>query len=220
METSDELLASFAVASDGIDAFDQALRDSVFQGDAMMAEVLGIVFVFDLIEELVEETVASAVSGDDGEGGTPGGAGKGNIEEFLLILMEGEFIEFDVAGFAGEGVGIGAEGVDALIIGEADLPSGGAIGRDGDLTDETDKLIKNAGPVLTLADVEARLNFVAGGEPDVEGWLVGSGFKDGIEGIGVGNADLARFFDDLETGVVVDPTPLVRKEVEGIQGWK
>jgi hypothetical protein len=42
------------------------------------------------------------------------------------------------------------------------------------------------------------------------------GFPDGIESIGVGDADLAGLFHDLGPGVIVDPAGLVGEETEHI----
>jgi hypothetical protein len=40
----------------------------------------------------------------------------------------------------------------------------------------------------------------------------GAGFENGIEGVGVGGAELAGFFPDTEDGIVVEPTKLEGEE--------
>src|SRR5438046_1429209 len=84
----------------------------------MEAPAHGVAVVDDLADELVEEGLDAAMGGDDGKSAAPLSDGFGNAIKQALILVEGEFVEFDMAALASEGVRIGGKAVDAAAIDE------------------------------------------------------------------------------------------------------
>ena len=75
------------------------------------------------------------MGGDEGEGAAPGGDRFGDAIEQGLVFVEGKFIEFDVTAFAGEGVWVGGDGIDAAARGEfEDVSREGVIAGVNDLT--------------------------------------------------------------------------------------
>jgi len=77
-----------------------------------------IAFVAYVANDLVEESVRTAMSGDDGESAAPLGNGFGDAVEKALILVKGEFVDFHMATFSRESVWVGGEAVDATAIRE------------------------------------------------------------------------------------------------------
>src|SRR5262249_16872689 len=118
--------AGIVSAGFGVDAFDDAFFDGFVNRDAMIAPAHGVAVFGDVADELVEEGVDAALGGDDGELAAPGGAGFGDAIEGALIFVQGELVQGDVAAFAGEGVWVGGEGIDAAAVGELEDVGGGA----------------------------------------------------------------------------------------------
>ena len=147
----------------------------------------GIALVPDVVDDLVEKGIGAAVGGDDGESAAPLGDGFRDAVEEALILMEGELIHFDMAAFAGEGVGIGGDAVNAAAIGEFEDTCGEVVFV---IQDDDAKIdggdMKNPCPIDTILEVKAGQAVVAGGDPDVKAGFGGTDLEDGVEGIGFG----------------------------------
>ena len=86
-----------------------------------------------------------------------------------------------------------------------------------DLAHVVGGLMEKAGPVLTIFKVEAGLDFIDGRNPDIKTGAAPGNFEDGIESVGEGDANLARFLHNFEGGGVEDPGDLVGEE-EGHRG--
>src|SRR5437764_2212269 len=106
--------------------------------------------LLDRANDLGEESTGAAVSGDDGELSAPGGDGFGDAVKKTLILMEGEFVEGNMAALAGESIGIGGEGKDAAAIGELE-DIGGGVG----IAIEQDLAVLGAANVQEISPVAA-----------------------------------------------------------------
>ena len=146
-----------------------------------------IVALFDVGNDFVEDGVCAAMGGDDGDLAAPGGDGFGDLIEHALILMESEFVELDVAAFAGKGVWVGGEAIDAATGGELEDVGGEMVFAIKDeLAEVVGGLLEESGPGDAIAEIEAGLFFVARGDPDVESSIAASGFEDGVIGVGVG----------------------------------
>src|SRR6516164_8934372 len=96
-----------------VDALDDALLDSFVDGELMVAPAHGVAVEKDVADELVEVTIGPTMGGHDGDGAAPGGYREGDFEQGALVRVKCELIDFDVAAFAGQGVGVGGEAVDA-----------------------------------------------------------------------------------------------------------
>lgn len=218
-EASEELSGGFVAAGALIDFLDEALGDGIVEGDAMRAPAHGIAFFFDGSEDFVEDGGCAAMGGNDGELATPLGAGLCIAEEIALIFVDCEFVEFDMSGSAGWGINAGGEGVDKAAAGKAE-----DIGADAFVCVEDLKAevfggdLEEESPVFAVVEVLASGTLVAGRDPNIESGLKAGDLSDGIEAIGVGEADLAAFFDDFEGAVIVDPALLVREQTEGMRG--
>jgi hypothetical protein len=127
--------------------------------------------------------------------------------------MEGEFVDFDVAAFAGQGVGVGGEGVDATAIGELEDVGGEMVLFVQD--DETQVLgreVEDSCPFAAVFEIEAGLEIVTGAYPDIEFGFLESDFHDGVEGVCFRSTDLPGFFPDSEVVIVLVPGGLGREE--------
>src|SRR5213075_1603681 len=119
-------------------------------------------------------------------------------------------------GFADESVRIGTERVDGPAGGESESVSFDiAFLIDDDLAEVLGGFMQDVSPTFAVIEVQPGGEFVAGRHPDVIAGAAGSLF-DRVEGIGIGDADLARFLHDLETGAIVDPGGLIWEETEHI----
>ena len=214
----EEGIGRFGAAGFPVDAFDDAFGDGFMDGVGVEMPAHGIALFADVADELVEERIAAAVSGDDGERAAPLGDGFGDEEKLALVGVEGELVDFDMAAFAGEGVGVGGEAMDAAAVGELKDMGGEALNSvEDDEAEVGGGAVEDFGPSEAVFEVEAGLEFVAGGEPDIEAGAGEGGFHDGVEGVGFGGADLARFFPDFERGRVAEPGGLGREE-PGLSG--
>jgi hypothetical protein len=208
-DAGEEIGPGFVAARFLVDALNQALVDGFLEWEGVEAPAHGIAIVGDFADELIEEGVGAAVGGDDGEVAAPGGDGLGHAVEEALIFVQGEFVEFNVAAFAGEGIGVGREAVDAAAVGEFEDVGGEVVAAIEDHFAEVEGgQVDDAGPVFAILEIESGLGFVAGRDPDIEPCVGVAGAADGIIGIGVGDADLAGFLDDFEWGIVGDPGDL------------
>src|SRR5437870_12246943 len=98
------------------------------------------------------------MGGDEGEGAAPGGDRFGDAIEQGLVFVEGKFIEFDVTAFAGEGVWVGGDGIDAAARGEfEDVSREGVIAGVNDLTEVLGGEVEDASPGLAVLEGEAGL---------------------------------------------------------------
>ena len=122
-EAFEESVTGFVGAGFLVDAFDDAFGDCFLNRDFVEGPAHGVIF-FGVLDELVEECADATVSGDDGELAAPGGDGFGDAIQEALVLVEGKFVEGDMAAFAGEGVGIGGKGVNPAAIGEMEGKGG------------------------------------------------------------------------------------------------
>ncbi len=137
----------------------------------------------------------------------------GDLEQGALIGVKRKLVHFDVAAFAGEGVGVGGEAVDAAAIGELeDVGAGVFLSIEEELAFVGGEEIEEFGPVAAVFEIEEGLGLVARGDPDVEAGFGGAGFEDGIKGVGFGGTDLAGFFPDAQDGVVHYPFELGGEE--------
>src|SRR4051812_30572868 len=101
-----------------------------------MGPAHGIALLDNRANDLVEDSVNAAMGGDDFKLAAPGGDRFGHAVEESLVWVEGEFIEDDMAAFAGEGVGIGGERVDApAIVVFEDVGAGVSLAVDEDFTE-------------------------------------------------------------------------------------
>ena len=96
----------FFGAGFGVDAFDDALIDSVLERNFVVAPAHRVAVFMDVANDLVKEAVHAAMSGDDRKCSAPSGDGFGDGVEKLLILVQGEFVQFHVTALAGEGIRI------------------------------------------------------------------------------------------------------------------
>ncbi len=106
MEASDEGVAGIFGAGFLVDFFDEALIDGFLERDGVKAPAHGVAAFGDVANEFVEDGLGAAMGGDDGECAAPLGEGFGDAVEHALVLVKGEFVELDVAAFAGECVGV------------------------------------------------------------------------------------------------------------------
>jgi hypothetical protein len=72
--------------------------------------------------------------------------------------------------------------------------------------------VEEFGPFFAIFEVEYCLSLVAGTDPDIEPGAGGAGFEHGIQSVGFGGADLARFFPDAEVPGIVEPSSLSGEE--------
>jgi len=128
-------------------------------------------------------------------------------------IMESEFVEFDVAAFAGECVGIGREAIDAAAIGEFEDASGEVVAAiENDNAQIDGGKIEDFGPGAAVVAIEEGLTLIARADPDIELGIGRADDEDEVKGIGDGGTDLARFLPDFERPIVIDPGGLGREE--------
>ena len=170
--------------------------------------------MFNLLKDVVKEAIRAAMGGDDFELTAPGGDGLGDAVEEGLVLVEGKFIKDDVAALAGEGVGIGGEGMDGATVGEAEDAGGiPVVGQEQRLAGQAASLVEAPGPEFAVLNKETGLEVIAGTDPDIVPGTIVGGAHDRGEGGGKGEADLAGFFHDFELGGIVNPAKLIGEEV-------
>ena len=127
--------------------------------------------------------------------------------------MQGELVNFDVAAFAGQGIRVRGQAVNAPSIGELEDMSGELVFRVQDnQADVGGGDVQDSGSLLTIFEVESGLELVPGGDPDVELSVGGAGFHDGVERIGRGAAALAAFLPDAQGIWIVNPFQLSWQE--------
>jgi hypothetical protein len=144
----------------------------------------------------------------------PGGDGFGDAIEETLVGVEGEFIEGDMTAFAGEGVGVGGEGIDAAAIGELEDVGGGVgVFVEDDLTQGGGAKVEDFGPASAVFELEFGLELVARRDVGVQACLPGADQENKAEGVGEGKTYLAGFEGDFERGVVENPVALGLVEV-------
>src|SRR6266850_6139250 len=113
--------------------------------------------------------------------------------------MQSELVQLDVAALAGESVWVGGKAIDSAFVCELEHMSRHV----GFRVQEDDALVgggevENLCPVEAVFEIQARLDVIARGYPNIEASFFRAGFEHGVEGIGSGRADLARFFPDSE----------------------
>jgi len=77
-------------------------------------------------------------------------------------------------------------------------------------------------PILAILQRALGLDLVAGGDEDIQFGSGPAGQDDGMIVIGVGDADLARFLDNLQGGWIFNPCSLAFREVFEVEahfGW-
>ena len=196
-----------------VDALDEAFGDGFLDGDLVEGPLHGV-GAFGVLDEVVEEAADAARGGDDGELAAPGGDGFGDAVELALVGVEGEFIQGDVAAFAGEGIGVGGEGIDAAGIGELEGKGGAAgIAVEEDFAEVGGAGVEEVGPVEAVFAGEVGSALVAGDDVGIEAGVGGADEEDEAEAVGVGEAGLAGFDAEFERGVVVNPVALGEIEV-------
>ena len=164
----------------------------------MVAEAHWVAAFGDAGDELVEEGVGTAVCGEYGESAAPGGDGFGDAVEETLVLVESEFVEDDMTGLAGQGVGIGGESLDPAAVSKFQCESGRVVvWAENDFAQIDSAEVQDFCPALAVFQGEAGLEVVTRGDEGVE---AGAGCADEANGAvigGVGGADLAGFFHDF-----------------------
>lgn len=147
----------------GFEFFEETLVEGIFEGDAVEGDVSFVFAVSGLLDEAVEEVVGAAVGGDDGDLAAPGDAGVGDGEEFLGVLVEGEFVEDTGASFSCLCVGAGGEGVDTATVSkfEVGVVRFEWIGEDWAVEVGFGEGVEFAGEIVTIAEEEAGLEFIA-----------------------------------------------------------
>src|SRR5437588_3070452 len=119
-----------------------------------------IAALFDVAQDLVENGIGTAMGGDDFELAAPGGARFGHAIEEALVGVEREFVEDDVAAFAGECVGVGAEGVNAATILEAeDVTAQTFVGIEDLFATRLTAQLPYLCPIFAIFQKQARLHF-------------------------------------------------------------
>ena len=113
-----EFTRGLLAAGDEIDPFDQPFSDGVPKCNAMVRPTLGIALLFDFAKELVEPAGGTAVGRNDGKLIAPLDTTFGHGIKLKLIFMEGEFIQLDMAVFAGKRVWMRGKAVNAPAAGE------------------------------------------------------------------------------------------------------
>src|ERR1051326_8550768 len=153
------------------------------------------------------------MGGDDGECASPLGEWLGDAIEHALVLVTGEFVEFDVAAFAGECVWIGGEAMNAAAVSELE-DVGAEVARiaDGHLVEAFGAHLEPVCPAGAVFEIKPGLGFVARGNPDAVAGIVSAGFFDGVVGVDEGSADLTGLLHDFERGSIVVPFALEREK--------
>ncbi len=128
--------------------------------------------------------------------------------------MEREFVQFNVAAFSGQRIGIGRKAIDAAAIGELQHISGVVVFPvEDDLAEVNGSQVEEPSPILAILQIEFGLGLVTGGNPDIELGTLGAGFENRIVSIGVGDPSLASLLDYFEEGVVGNPFGLVAEKI-------
>lgn len=127
--------------------------------------------------------------------------------------MESELVNFDMAAFAGESVGVAGEAINAAAIGKfEDVCRRIIFAVEYDAAKVGGGDVKNFGPVLTILEIELRGELVAGGNPDVEFCTGVTGFEDGIKGVGESGANLTGLLPDAHGPGIGEPIGLSGEE--------
>ena len=213
MKASDEGFAGVVLAGFGVDFFDEALSDGFLERDGVKAPAHRVAALGDVANEIVEDGLGAAMGGDDGECAAPLGEWLGDAIEHALVLVKGEFVEFDVAAFAGECVWIGGEAMNAAAVSELE-DVGAEVARiaDGHLVEAFGAHLEPVCPAGAVFEIKPGLGFVARGNPDVVAGIVSAGFFDGVVGVDEGSADLTGLLHDFERGSIVVPFALEREK--------
>ena len=144
----------------------------------------------------------------------PGGDRLGDAVEETLVGVQGEFVEGDMAAFAGQRIWIGGKGIDAAAVGELDDVRGGVGGAvEKELAAIGESDFHEVGPVTAVIELEAGLRLVARRDESVEAGAPGADEKDQAIAITPGEAGLAGFDAELQRGIVFDPEALRFVEV-------
>lgn len=202
------LLGGMVIGKGTLDFVEESFFEGFLQGDFVEAEFFRVGVVFDLHLEAVEKFVGAARSREYLELAFPVGARKGNGEEFFLLFVEGEFVDDAIAAFAGLGVGIGGEGVDARAVGEVEAVLGGGL----------DEAMVAAEPgeevdvVACVFEKEFGIGLVATGGPGVEAMVEVADVVDVAEHGDPRPAELTGFDAKFERRIVEDPCELAGKE--------
>jgi hypothetical protein len=214
-EACEESFTGFDGAGFFVDAFDNAFDDCLLNGDLVKRPSHGVA-VFGVLDELIEEGADAAVGGDDGELAAPGGDGFGNAVKEALVLVEREFVEGDMAAFAGQGVGIRGKGIDTAAIGELEDVSGGIGVR---IEEKSAEIlggdVHEFSPVKAIFELEFGLELIAGRNEGIETRVVEADETDEAIGVAIGKTNLAGFDGEFEGGLVLDPIALGGVEVGG-----
>src|SRR5258705_5098814 len=102
MESIGEGVAGLAFARDEADLLGQALVDGIVEGQAVVAKAHRIALFLNGARDFIEDAVTPSMGRDDGELAAPGGAWFGHPEEFALVFVYGELVQFDVTGLSDE----------------------------------------------------------------------------------------------------------------------
>ena len=101
----------------------------------------------------------------------------GDLVKQALVRVQGELVNFDMAAFAGQGVRVRGQAVNAPSVGELQDMSRELVFRVQDNpADIGSRDVQDSGPLLTIFEVESGLELVPGGDPNIElsvgpGWL-------------------------------------------------
>ena len=160
------------------------------------------VFVVDaVVDQLSKHGTLAAVRGDDDALAAPLRHGGRYFQQFLLVFMEREFVQDDVAAFARQHVRVAGQGMDSNARGKGD-------GEDGfPLNDFLPQLpgpqVVNLRPFFAVVNKLLGRSQVAGADPPVKGCPLLDAGPDGFQGGVFGQADLAAFFHkDIVGGVI------------------
>ncbi len=113
------LLARVVGGKLGFELGEKALCECVLKGDAVKGGAFGVAAVTGFVDEFIEIVLRTAVCGNDLQLAAPGKAGRRDGVELARVAMEGKLVEHAGAAFAGLGVGVAGERMDAGAGGEA-----------------------------------------------------------------------------------------------------
>src|SRR5881394_3240285 len=134
-----------------------------------MAEAHWVALLFDGAQQLVKNGTAAAVGRDDAELKAPERAALGDAEQFALIFVQGELVEFYVTGATGDRVRRGCEAIDTEARFETEHFGGEVLlfVRDDLLAEVLRADVERLGPAFAVLEVETSGGFVARGYPDI-----------------------------------------------------